>query len=758
MHPVPEKETERLEALDLLGLSRIGSAEFDAIVELARSLTGATAAAISIVDRDRQWFKARCGLDLDSTPRDSALCAHTIMRDEPLVIADTMAHPEFGGPAIAKFTGMRTYVGVPLLESPGVAYGALCILDREVREVTEAQIAALQQLALVTVNLLRRSRESYRLTATLELVEEQRRDLKLKQRRFEQTERQAKVGGFEMDLTTGRILWSDEVYRIVGLPVGTAMDRHNILACYAPEERARVEKRLGGALEACTGIDDIFRVITPDGQEKWVHIISEIEVVDGQPRRLFGIIQDISTRHSVEEQLRHAADTDLLTGLPNRSCFSREIAARLAEPERRTGLLLLDLDHFKQINDTLGHGTGDILLTVVSARLAAAAAAVGVACRIGGDEFAVILDDVASAEEMQRIAVRLVAAAGRQVDADGHSLVPRLTVGGALAGPDGRDSETLCQNADFALYHAKETLRGGYVHFRENLRSTMTRRINTIREVGNALSEGRVLAWYQPLVRLDTAEIVGLEALARMRRPDGWIVAAGEFQAAMGDPQVACRLTGQILSSVARDVRGWLDAGIPFQHVGLNVGAPDFLRGDLENRIVDAFGEAGTPLDHIILEVTENVLMDEGEHKVVATIEALRRRGVRIALDDFGTGFASLTHLRSFPVDIIKLDKSFVTDMLTDPSSLAIVELVIDLATKLHMRVVAEGVETDEQSARLLDLGCRLGQGYRYARPASAEATGHLLEFFAQRTGRRARDIRLPLDDMAGTRGFGRRT
>ena len=288
------------------------------------------------------------------------------------------------------------------------------------------------------------------------------------------------------------------------------------------------------------------------------------------------------------------------------------------------------------------------------------------------------------------------------------------------------------QSADFALYHAKEIRRGGYVRFTPDLRTSMLERARMVRDVDLALSEGRILAYYQPVVRLDTGEVVGVEALARMRMPDGRIASAGEFHAAFADPRIAWQLTGQIMTQVARDVRHWLDCGIDFQHVGINVTSGDFLRGDLEKRIVETFGAQNVPLIHIALEVNEAVFMG-GMNQVPETVSALRERGVVVSLDDFGTGFASLTHLLSFPVDVIKIDKSFVDRIGTDAASGSIVGCIIEIARKLDMAIIAEGIETHQQAEALTALGCSLGQGFLLARPCTTQDTTELLLAFAQK-------------------------
>ncbi|ODT83519.1 MAG: hypothetical protein ABS76_03945 [Pelagibacterium sp. SCN 64-44] len=238
---------------------------------------------------------------------------------------------------------------------------------------------------------------------------------------------------------------------------------------------------------------------------------------------------------------------------------------------------------------------------------------------------------------------------------------------------------------------------------------------------------------HQPIVRLESSEIVGLEALARMVMPDGRIASAGEFHGALDDPRIAYDLTGHMLTRVASDIRAWLDADIPFQHVGVNVTTGDFRRGDLAERMASIFAEQNVPLHHVVLEVNESVFMGGDDQVVPHAVEALRGQGILVALDDFGTGFASLTHLLSFPVDIIKMDRSFVQRLGVDLPGEVVVRAILDIARRLDMRVVAEGIETPRQAEILRDLGCTLGQGFLFSRPVSARDATDLLRIFAQR-------------------------
>ena len=432
-------------------------------------------------------------------------------------------------------------------------------------------------------------------------------------------------------------------------------------------------------------------------------------------------------QHDIRNRLHDLAYIDTLSELRNRASFNLRIRRATEPGEPPFALLQIDLDQLKSINDTLGHASGDSLIRTIAQRLKAMGDRIE-PFRLGGDEFAVIVPGCADEAAMRVAAESLIACAGDSFQHEGHTIRPEITVGGVLHTDE--DADTLCQNADFALYHGKETNPGGFVAFRQRMRTTISNRMNVIVALTEALADGRVVAHYQPIVRITSGEIVGLEALARMRMPDGKIVSAGDFHEAMSDPRVAYNLTGSMLTQVATDMRRWLDLGINFQHVGFNVAGADFQKGDLESRISDAFASAGVPLRHIILEVNETVFMGG---LVARQVERLRDRGLLVALDDFGTGHASLTHLLDFPVDIIKIDKSFVDRIVNDRPSLVIVEALIDVARKLGMKLVAEGIESADQAALLVELGCVLGQGYRFARPGYASTTTELLRLFSQR-------------------------
>ena len=432
----------------------------------------------------------------------------------------------------------------------------------------------------------------------------------------------------------------------------------------------------------------------------------------------------IERNQRIAEREARAA-TDELTGLPNRAAFNALLGSLDCSVPGSWALLGVDLDNLKVVNDTFGHHAGDMLLKEAARRVAEAGLP-DRTFRLGGDEFALVVRSPAALRDLEVTAQSILDRLAEPVDCGGHVVVPRATIGGAVLSPGDRSVERVRQNADFALYHAKETGRGGFVRYWPGLGTRITRRLDAIRDVDAALRDGRIEPYYQPIVRLDTREIVGVEALCRMRMGDQ-VVSAMAFHEATTDAHVATALTERMISLIAADVAAWLEMGIPFQHVGINVSSADIHGGTIDAVLTNAFDRHGVPLKHVILEVTESVYMDNDGGIVARALADLRAKGLRIALDDFGTGYASLTHLMSVPVDVIKIDKSFVERLARDDPSLAIVEGIIGIARKMGIRVVSEGIETEKQVRQLCEAGCALGQGWLFAKAVDRATATDLL-------------------------------
>ncbi|MBC9030821.1 EAL domain-containing protein [Sphingomonas sp. JC676] len=443
-------------------------------------------------------------------------------------------------------------------------------------------------------------------------------------------------------------------------------------------------------------------------------------------------------RHDRALEHERKANIDELTGLLNRASFNRALASLPCDVPAAWAIMVLDLDNLKVTNDTFGHHVGDALLREVASRLAINAVPAK-AFRIGGDEFAVILQAPEALRDIFGTAQELLDCLVEPALCAGHLIAPQATIGGAVLAHGDATPDSVRQNADFALYHAKETGRGGFVRYWPGIGTAITKRLTAIRDLGAALREDRVEAYYQPIVRLDTREIVGVEALCRIITPAGDVIPAAAFSDATSDAQIACALTECMLGRIVADLRNWLDLGIPIQHVGLNVSYADVHRGKLGGQLSAAFAAADVPLKHLIVEITENVYMGRRDHVIAREIKAMRALGLRVALDDFGTGFASLTHLLTVPVDILKIDKSFVDNLSPGTPSSVIVEGLQGIANKLGIRVVAEGIETESQAAQLAAFGCLLGQGYLFSPAVDRDAMTDFLLRLAQPSAETAR-------------------
>lgn len=448
------------------------------------------------------------------------------------------------------------------------------------------------------------------------------------------------------------------------------------------------------------------------------------------PAVVAGIV-DITDRKAAEAHTRHQATHDTLTGLPNRLLFNERLQQALAAMASRggtVGLFLIDLDDFKSINDTLGHDAGDVLLIQAATRLAAAIGSRDFVARLGGDEFVVLSTEPLTATQALAKGRALIEMLRQPCEHAGQTIVTRASLGIALAPEHDRDGVELMKDADLALYRAKANGRNVVVVYEPAMRAAMMRRVAICQGLASALKEERIVPFYQPQVALDTGRIVGFEALARWRHPERGIIPAAAFQDGFHDAEIAAGISDAITAAVIGDLRRWLDAGLDVGHVCVNLAASVFRDPALPERLLAQLAAAGVPASRFGVEVTETVLLTRNADEAERTLTTLRAAGLRVALDDFGTGYASLTHLKRFPVDALKIDRGFVSHVAEGGGDAAIVRALIRLAADLGLDVIAEGVETAEQEAFLREQGGRLAQGYRYARPAPASRVPVLLQ------------------------------
>jgi diguanylate cyclase (GGDEF)-like protein/PAS domain S-box-containing protein len=442
------------------------------------------------------------------------------------------------------------------------------------------------------------------------------------------------------------------------------------------------------------------------------------------------VFHDVSMARAMTRKMTHLAQHDSLTNLPNRVLLGdrlREAIILSGRHQRKLSVLFLDLDRFKHINDSMGHVVGDRLLQSVARRLFSCVRTSDTVGRQGGDEFVVLLWEVRRAEDAAMTAAKILEALREPHLIDGHELYVSGSIGIVTYPDDGTDAETLMKKADLAMYHAKETGRDSYQFFKPAMKARAVERQSLEDSLRYAIERRELVLHYQPKVDLKSGGIIGAEALIRWRHPQRGLVPPGQFVTIAEDCGLIVPIGRWVLREACRQARAWQTAGLPPLCVAINISpvelrAPGFVAG-----VRAILKEMGLEPRYLELELTETVLIEDSR-SVADVLEELKDIGVFLALDDFGTGYSSLSHLKRFPIDTLKIDQSFVRDLTVDEDDAGIVTAVIGMGKSLHMRVVAEGVETREQLEILQEHGCPQGQGYFFCRPVPAEEFGHLLE------------------------------
>jgi diguanylate cyclase (GGDEF)-like protein len=440
------------------------------------------------------------------------------------------------------------------------------------------------------------------------------------------------------------------------------------------------------------------------------------------------LVAEMTEREALQVQLAHQAYHDPLTGLANSLLFFREVGRALERADRSsttTAVVYIDLDGFKSVNDSLGHSAGDQLLQQVAARLQEQIRTVDTAARLGGDEFALLLEDAGTPEDIVRILDRMLAAFAEPFVMLGRELHVTASAGVAIATGTGTDADQLVKDADLAMYTAKSSGKNRYAHFDEEMRREAQRRDSLEYELARAIAEREFVLHYQPIVDLRTGDVQGMEALVRWAHPSGELRPPAAFIDVAEETGQINAIGDQVLEMATETMAHWRrttpDARGVF--VSVNVSARQFMEPGFVQRISDALERTGLEPSALVIEITESVMMRETD-QAVGILRELRDHGVRIAIDDFGTGYSSLSYLRFMPVDILKLDRSFVASLSEDN---AITIAIAQLASTLGIQAVAEGIEEPAQWDRLLAMGCVSGQGFLIAHPEPAdEAVAHL--------------------------------
>ncbi|VAX07065.1 diguanylate cyclase/phosphodiesterase (GGDEF & EAL domains) with PAS/PAC sensor(s) [hydrothermal vent metagenome] len=461
---------------------------------------------------------------------------------------------------------------------------------------------------------------------------------------------------------------------------------------------------------------------------QWL-VLTAIMDNEGNPSQYVGLFNDITEQKKNEERIRHQAYHDALTELPNRLLFNDRLQVALAQARRtdeQLAIMFIDLDRFKNINDSLGHSVGDQLLQGMAQRLLDCTRDEDTVARMGGDEFTVMLPRIRLLGDVDQVARKVLDGLSKPLRVEGHELVVTASIGISLYPDDGKQAEALMKNADSAMYSAKEQGKNKYQFYSADMNASAMEHFTLETQLRHALEHEEFVLHYQPQVEINSGRLIGFEVLVRWQHPELGLVLPGKFITLLEETGLIVPVGEWILNQACRQNHAWREAGLAPVRVAVNFSSHQFREVPVSQVVAQALKDSDLSADGLEVEITEGVLMDDIEQSC-ETLQQLRDMGVAIAIDDFGTGYSSLSYLKQFPVDMLKIDLSFVRDITCNPQDMEIVTSIIAMAHGLELGVIAEGVETEEQLQLLSELGCDQIQGYLTGRPLASEQATELL-------------------------------
>jgi diguanylate cyclase (GGDEF)-like protein/PAS domain S-box-containing protein len=550
--------------------------------------------------------------------------------------------------------------------------------------------------------------------------------LRASEQRLRLALRAGRIVAWELDAESGWVTRSDNAPDLLGIASGPSDDFRSRIH---PDDLVKARVVQANFDEDHEMAE--FRFQRPDGRIMWLASRAQEIREAGQPVRIVGAAVDITERKAAEERLWLSANHDALTGLPNRSLLQTRLEQALEDSRRNGGavsLLLIDLDNFKDINDTIGHDAGDALLRHTAECLRAVTPDHQTVARFGGDEFVILLRDPFTLENAVDLADFVLKALSRPIQFKDRMMTARASIGIAASPEHDRDPVELMKDADLALYAAKARGRNRSMVYCPNMRAGMERRVKVARDIRGALEARHIVPFYQPKVSLRTGKIIGFEALARWQHPRDGLLTPAAFASVFEDAELAVAIGERMIEQVALDIRRWEDSGLDCGRIAVNLSSAEFEQPELAENVLSILLDARVSPSRLAVEVTETVFLGHNSDLVTRTLKRMHEMDIRISLDDFGTGYASLTHLKQFPVDEIKVDQSFVRGLEIRPEDVAIVSAVVGLGANLGLDVVAEGIETRGQANYLREMGCDFGQGYLFSRPVASTRVHWLLK------------------------------
>lgn len=709
-------EQERLAALYEHGLDDEGLIpSLDPIVQIAARMFDMPVAAVNMIGSDHVFFAASVGIGETDMRRDVSFCGHAINQIKIMVVPDATQDERFhDNPLVTGETNVRFYAGVPLRSPGGLALGALCVLDNkphlDFSEEDQRRLLELARIVSDRLELRRIETSSNRHRPTFE-----------------------KYAGN----STTPIVWFDEHLKIIAwnaaaalshgysMPEGIGMGVDMLVL---ERDRHILQETIAKAVAADTlGHLDTFSEIfglRKDGT-KFLLGFSLFAWKESGKMRFEASLKDITEQRMEEAELRLRANVDLLTGLANRARFYRVVEDTLTVP-KPAAVFMVDLDGFKDVNDTLGHTLGDAVLKHVAAQMARLVTAPGIVARIGGDEFAIIVPNITTTEVAMHLAEKIIHQIAQPILIEEHEIRVAASCGVALAPLHAQEALELVSDADLALFKAKMTGRGRVFLFTPALRMEAVARRLYAMELHRAVDQGEFLLYYQPQVNLQTGTVVGAEALLRWHHPKRGILTPISFMAALEGGPLAAIVGSWILDEACAQAAYWRRHGASEFRMGVNLFEAQFRVGNLVQEVIEVLARHGLPASALELEITENIALDNDE-VVLETLRKLKGYGVGIAFDDFGTGYASLSLLKTYPLTRIKIDRSFVHGMLEHKQDDSVVCATLDIAHGFDLQTIAEGIEQKSQRDYLKERKCEEGQGELFGKPMPAKQFASLI-------------------------------
>lgn len=567
-------------------------------------------------------------------------------------------------------------------------------------------------------------------------------ELKSSKQRLAKTQELAKLGNWEINLSTNTFHCSLEACRLLGLNPDRKISYKDFLAPVVARQRGGINEKINCAIQTNKPFNINYQVLLSDGVLR--HILNRGEIIfndDGMAERMLGAIQDVTQLKIAEEEIRLLAFYDGLTGLANRTLFMDRLNHEIASADRNNtvfALLFLDLDQFKRINDTYGHNIGDLLLKNVSNTLQKEIRASDTAtrpadmdsdtmiARFGGDEFIILLSGIDAPENAAIVARRIISKIPASYSLQGHQISVTTSIGISVFPTDGTEAETLLKHADTAMYHAKDSGRNNYQFFTESLNVAVTERFSIEKDLKQAIENQEFILYYQPKIELSSRKIVGAEALIRWLHPQKGMIAPDKFIPVAEDTGIVIDINKWVIQEACKQSKKWQRTDSDPVKISVNLSGYQLANQNIIQVIKDALQESDLSAKNLEIEITENVLMQDTKD-TVWILNQIKDLSLKIALDDFGTGYSSLSYLTSFPVDVLKIDRSFVMGSTMSPKNLVIIKAIIAMGHSLGMKIVAEGIETKKQLEVITSYGADEGQGFYFSPPVPQDEFTRLL-------------------------------